>query len=455
MRIGLSLQGTSCRTIVLDGVSVVSAAAEVQGSSLAEAVDTAFDELRQESGVDITKVTDITADVGRVLAARKLAPLIAVRISPRPPADAFHATGLPALVAPAVARTVHVGGGHDLRGRVLAPLDLPAFLAELPDILSGDVRNMAITAVGSTASKDHEMRIADAILSNDSEMRISISSDFYSSVFRDRDYTAILNSALMETGEDLASMLEQAGRRHFPSATISFAKNDGGRAPIGRLAVIPIHGLRPEPAMQVLGAGTLAGALDGEVILCTDSGVTVGQIRSGVPATRSLIRQGYEASLASNAAVVEPYTADHPVRPAVPSVIADLRSLKETPIPFGLVPTLATGHDAAQIGSAVAPLTAWIDRLETVSGREDLQRVQRRAEEDAESAAVQLGASPGQTRIIESNVYAMPYGNPGIVRIRVQAAGESSGDISWNGSANDSSENLVRASSASERGATQ
>ncbi|BAS14868.1 hypothetical protein AHiyo8_31710 [Arthrobacter sp. Hiyo8] len=66
--------------------------------------------------------------------------------------------------------------------------------------------------------------------------------------------------------------------------------------------------------------------------------------------------------------------------------------------------------------------------METVSGRADLQLVQRRAEEDAESAAVQLGASPGLTRIIESNVYAMPYGNPGIVRIRVQAAGEASGD---------------------------
>ncbi len=427
MRIGLRLQGTSCRTVVLDGHSVVSAADEVQGSTLAEAVDTAFEELRYELGAEITKVTDITADVGRVLAARKLASVIAIRISPRPPADAFHVSGLPALVEPVVARTVHVGGGHDLRGRALAPLGLGAFLAELPDILSGDVRNVAITSVGSTASKDHETRIADAILSNDSEMRISISSDFYSTVFRDRDYTAILNSALMETGEDLAATLEAAGRRHFPSATMSFAKNDGGRAPLARLAVIPVHGLRPEPAIQILGAATLAGALDGEVVLCTDSGVSVGQIRGGVPATRSLIRQGYEASLASNAAVVEPYTADHPVRPAVPSVVADLRSARETPLPFGLVPTLVAAHDAAQVGSAVAPLTAWIDRLETVSGRADLQLVQRRAEEDAESAAVQLGASPGLTRIIESNVYAMPYGNPGIVRIRVQAAGENPG----------------------------
>jgi hypothetical protein len=426
MRLGLRLQGTTCRTVVLDGRTVVSPANEVRASSVAEALDSALAVLRRDFG---SGITDITADVGHVLAARKLGHVIAIRISPRPPADAFHVTALPDLVEPAVTRTVHVSGGHDLRGRPLAPLDLAAFLTELPDILSEEVRNVAITSVGSTASKDHETRIADAILSNDSEMRISISSDFYSSVFRDRDYTAILNSALMETGEELAAVLVAAGERHFPSATLSFAKNDGGRAPVTRLAVVPVHGLRPEPAMRILGAATLAGVPDGEVVLCTELDVAVGHTRRGLPAARSLIRRGYEASLASNAALIEPYTANHPVHPDTASVIADLRSTQEDPLPFGLDATLPQAQDAGLVGCASAPLTTWVDRLATVSGRQDLQQVQARAEEDAHSAAVQLGASPGQTHIIESNVFAMPYGNPGIVRIRVQAAGETSGGI--------------------------
>jgi hypothetical protein len=425
MRVGLWLQGTSCRAVVLDGRTVVSAAREVNAGSLSEALESSLSGLRREFG---SGITEITADVGRVLVERKLADVVAIRISPRPPADDFHMTVLPALVEPAVTRTVHVRGGHDLRGRPLARLDLEAFLADLPGILSGDVRNVAITSVGSTASKDHETRIADAILSNDRDMRISISSDFYSSVFRDRDYTAILNSALMETGEELAAMLEEAGRRQFPATLLSFAKNDGGRAPLSRLALAPVHGLRAEPAMGILGAATLAGIPEGEVILCTEAGVTVGHTRGGLPVARSLIRQGFEASLASNAAILEPYTVHHPVRTDIPSVIADLREWQESALPFGLVPTLPAVQDAALVGSAVAPLTAWIDRLETVSGRVDLKRVQNLAEEDAHSAAVQLGASPGQTHIIESNVFAMPYGNPGIVRIRVQAAGETSAD---------------------------
>jgi hypothetical protein len=397
----------------------------VHAGSLSEALESSLSGLRREFG---SGITEITADVGRVLVERKLADVVAIRISPRPPADDFHMTVLPALVEPAVTRTVHVRGGHDLRGRPLARLGLEAFLADLPGILAGDVRNVAITSVGSTASMDHETRIADAILSNDRDMRISISNDFYSSVFRDRDYTAILNSALMESGEELAATLEEAGRRQFPAALLSFAKNDGGRAPLSRLALAPVHGLRAQPAMAILGAATLAGIPEGEVILCMEDGVTVGHTRGGLPVTRSLIRQGFDASLASNAAILEPYTVHHPVRTDIPSVIADLREWQESALPFGLVPTLPVVQDAALVGSAVAPLTAWIDRLETVSGRVDLRRVQNLAEEDAHSAAVQLGASPGQTHIIESNVFAMPYGNPGLVRIRVQAAGETSAD---------------------------
>ena len=424
MRIGLMLQGTSCRALVLEGRLVISVAEQLQAGSLAEALDRVLSALRLQFG---TRITDVTADVGRVLAAGQPGDVVAIRISPRPPADRFHNTVLPALIEPAVIRTMHVRGGHDLRGRPLAPLDLKAFLVELPSILSGRLRNVAITAVGSTASPEHETRIADAILSNNSDMRISISSDFYSSVFRDRDYTAILNSALMQSGEDLAAMLEEAGRRHFPAATLSYARNDGGRAPLSRLAVAPVHGLHPDPAMAILGAATLGGLPDGEVVVCTDAGVSVGNTRRGLPVSHSLIRQGYEASLATNAAIVEPYTANHPVRPGIPSVVADVRTSQDTPPDFGLAPTLPDAPDLTLIGCAAAPLTAWIDRLERVSGQADLQRVQHRVEEEARSAAVQLGASPTDTRIIESNVFAMPYGNPGIVRIRVQAAGGTSG----------------------------
>ncbi|MET3934370.1 hypothetical protein [Arthrobacter sp. OAP107] len=93
--------------------------------------------LRREFG---SGITEITADLGRVVMEPKLADVVAIRISPRPPADDFHTTVLPPFVEPAVTRTVNVRGGHDLRGRPLSRLDLEAFLADLPGILASDVR---------------------------------------------------------------------------------------------------------------------------------------------------------------------------------------------------------------------------------------------------------------------------------------------------------------------------
>lgn len=81
MRVGLRLQGTSCRSVVLDGRTVVSAAREVRAGSLQEALELSLSGLRREfkSGI-----SEITANVGRVLAERKLDDVVAIRISPRP-----------------------------------------------------------------------------------------------------------------------------------------------------------------------------------------------------------------------------------------------------------------------------------------------------------------------------------------------------------------------------------
>src|SRR4051794_27368470 len=145
MRVGLQLEGTTCRSAVLDGHRILFTDNGSAAASLAEALDRSLAALRTAFG---PQVTGITADVGSVLRTRTLAEVIAIRISPRPPADAFHEIRLPPAVAQAVARTVHVRGGHDMRGRVLAPLDLEGFLREVPGLLSGTSRSVAITAVG-------------------------------------------------------------------------------------------------------------------------------------------------------------------------------------------------------------------------------------------------------------------------------------------------------------------
>lgn len=423
VRVGMRLSELSCHALTVSegGVGPLMEAA---GRSLDETIAQVFGELGRTLGPEIAEVT---VDVGEILALREMAKVLSIHISPRPPSDVFHAIRLPEFVTRVVARNAHVRGGHDMRAHVLAPLDLDRLQEDLPAMLTGELRNVAITAVGSTANPEHEALVADVILAHDSGAKISISHDFYSNVFRDRDFTTVLNSALIDTGEYLVELLDTLRARHLPQARLSFMKNDGGRAPLSRLAVMPVHGLYPVWAARILGAAHLAQAHDGEIAVCHNDEVKVGLIRAGLPVSTTVMRRGREAHLASNAVIAEAYNTSHLDEFAISTVVAELAAGTETvsASTYGLAPTLTTGHDLALIGCAVAPLTAWVDRLETITDEADLQRVQRIAEADAAFVTVQSGASSERTTIAESNVFAMPYGHPGIVRIRVQATGES------------------------------
>lgn len=422
MRAGLRISNLSCEAVILDGNTVACSARVSTRGSIAETVEHLFFEL----GLDYAnEVTDVTVDVGRVLASAQLDDVVAIRISPRPPADKYHSMGLPEMVRPVVVRTAHIRGGHDIHGHELSPLDIDSLTAQLPSLLEGPVRNIAVSAFGSTATNDHEARVADAILSRHSEKRVTISHDFYSNIFRDRDFTSILNSALLDTGQRVSETLEGLCRRHFPAARLAFAKNDGGRAPLNRLSTTPVHGLYPEPGMRLVGASLLAAAPDGEIIIGDDQGTTIGRVRTGIPVSSSMIRLGFEASIASNTAELTRHTTSHTRPTGTTTVVADLRSNSDTPLPNGLVSTMFPSEDLGLIGCAAAAWTAWVERLETVASATDLSVAQHRAEEDAMSAAIVFGADAALASIVESNVFALPYGDPDIVRVRVQAAGDS------------------------------
>lgn len=420
MRVALRLDGRSCVYVAVDERSIVQSGSGEPDDNPDAAIESVLARLQRDFD---DRITDFTLDVSPILRRCALAEVLAIRIAPRPPADDFHSVRLPRAVEGVVSRTVHVRGGHDMRGHQLAALGIESFAAELPSLLSGSVRNVAITAVGSTATKAHETRIADAILGEDSRMSVSISHDFHSHVFSDRDFTTILNSALTTTGESLAIGLTETFRRFFPSARLFYAKNDGGSAPLSRLSVVPVHGLYPEPAMRLSGAALLAGIPDGDVVVCTDGGVSVGRTNQGIPVSSPMMRHESGPGIATNSAVIQTFTANHQSRPETESVVVDLRNDTESALPFGLRPTMSPETDVALIGCAVAPVTAWIDRLQLVTKESDLRRVQHVAEEDAQASAVQSGANPALAGIIESNVLGMAYSNPGIVRIRVQAAG--------------------------------
>ncbi|MFC4222457.1 hydantoinase/oxoprolinase N-terminal domain-containing protein [Lysinibacter cavernae] len=420
LRAGIRLSPSAFHYAITDGDACVAAGTRAGFTTLSDTVAAAFAEI---SSAAPRVVREATVDVSGVLETLTPAPVVAIRVSPRPP-DAMHAHQLPAQAADAVILSVHVKGGHDLRGQELTSLDLDGFREHIPAILSTGARAIAITGVGAMTTRDHETRIADELLEANSELHVTISHEFLSSSFVNRDYTAVMNAGLASAGAKLASMLELSCSRYLPKAELSHLKNDGGKAPVRRLAVTPIHALYSRWAAELCGVAFLASAPDGELVVSSDEGTSVSWMHSGLPLARSVVDEGSHLTIASNTAIRHPFTLNH----RVPPLIADLRGDTSQPLPFRLQSTftLPDGLEAVSVGCAIAPYTVWVDRFATAPDVDTLNRVLRAAEEDARSIVVHLGAEPTTASIIEANSFAVPFGNPDVVRLRVRAAGEVS-----------------------------
>jgi hypothetical protein len=420
MRAGVRFDGTRCIVVVVDADGMP-AAEHTQSFDPERGMNEIFGWLARLPGAALESVT---VDVSALLQAERQKRVIAIRISPRPAVDEIHEMPVSAELADSVSHTLHVTGGHDMRGRPLRDLGV----ASLRDALhqaSGDAELVAaVTAVGSIANPDHEQRAADVILEAFPDARISLSHDFFSSAFRDRDFTATANAALLQSGEQLAAGIERAAREQLPGAAVSFGLNDGGRAPIRRLGATPVHAIRAAAALRVQGARHLADVDEGDLVIIEDDAAVVGHVHNGVPAAHTVVKRGREPSLASNGARVDTYSPTMLSDLLSPAAVVDARADVSRMPPFTPAPGLRAGVDLGALGAAVAPLSSWSDYLGHASNATELQAVLRLTEEELRSQTIHWGAAPDCTRVVESNAYTLAYGSRNVVRIRVRVTGD-------------------------------
>ncbi|BAU30926.1 hydantoinase/oxoprolinase family protein [Microcella alkaliphila] len=420
MRAGIRLEKDRCSVVAVDGDGEV--AGEYSHSiSQEDPFPELLDWIAHRSAAEIRSVT---VDLGGLLAMERERQVVAVRISPRPAADPLHELPVPHDLRGSRLTVIDVAGGHDMRGRPLMDLDVGALAAALSGYPSETELVASVTAVGSVANPEHEQQAADALLSAFPFARVTLSNEFFSNSFRDRDYTAAVNACLVSSGDQLAAQIEQAARAHLPGALVYFAVSDGGRVPIRRLGATPVQALHASPALGLMGARHLAGVNEGEVVIVDDAGVRAGRVHEGVPATHTVIRRGREPALACNAARIDPYSPSLLGEPERPAAVIDSRSSDKVLLRSDLESTVRTRVDLTALGAAIAPLSAWSDFLGHASATDELDGWLRATQEDLRSQIVHWGAAPESTRVVESTAYTLAYGSRHVVRIRARVIGD-------------------------------
>lgn len=419
MRAGVRLDRARWIAVVVDARGEIAAEHE-QSSDADDGVAEVLGWLARHAGHALQSVT---FDVSAMLRPEEQPRVVAIRIAPRPAVDAIHELRVSPELAGSVRGTVHVAGGHDMRGRQLTDLGLAGLACELDSFGSGALV-ASVAAVGSIANPEHEERVADAILAAFPDARISLSHEFFSNALRDRDYTSTANAALLRSSERLAARIEQAAGRQLPGVAIAFGLGDGGRAPIRRLSTTPVHAMHAGTALCVQGARHLAGVEDGDLVVVSDDSTIVAHVHHGVPAANTLVKRGREPSLASNTARIDDHSPALHSELIAPVAVVDARRADAAPGPGLPEPTIRAEVDLGALGAAVAPLSSWADYLGHATSAAGLQGVLRSTEEELLSQTIHWGAGPDATRVVESNAYTLAYGSRHVVRIRVRVIGD-------------------------------
>lgn len=420
MRAGIRFHDGRCIAVIADAHGKVIAEYS-QPFDPDDGIDEVFGWLARRAAASLVSAT---LDVSELLKLERKGRIVAIRISPRPAVDQIHELGVSAELEGSVHHTLHITGGHDMRGRQLMDLNLQTLAAELKATDRGGGLVASVTAVGSVANPDHEERAADVILAHFPRARVSLSHAFFSTSLGDRDFTSTVNAALLAPGERLAKRVERAAERHLPAVPIFVGLNDGGRAPIRSLGATPVHASRSATALRTQGARHFAEVNEGDVVIIDDDTITVSHVHRGVPAAQTVVKRGRGPRLASNSVRIDRHVPIFRSDLLAAAAVVDIRS-PDTPLaPYAPEPTVGTDVDLIALGAAVAPLSSWADFLGPASTAAQVTSGLRSTEEDLRAQTIHWGAAPDSTRVVESTAYSLAYGSRNVVRIRVHVIGD-------------------------------
>lgn len=397
----------------------------IRGNRIAEALEGLFSRIGSELDELAAPISSVTFDVSEALDHDDPPTLVAVRLVPRPPIDRWNSSeqDWAELGHP---RIVYAGGGHTALGEELAPLDIDA-LTSLTETADRSVRYV-VTSVGSLIHPAHEIAAERLLSGHLHTLAVEGSHVFHSSSFAVRERTALANQALLPQAESLGTALALVSGQVFAKARLYVATSDGGKAPLSRLAVAPVHSLLSGHAVELVGAAALCDTHEGQLIIAHAESLYTGEMLNGVPAVIPYAPISPVGRLATQTANIRPVNpqalASRMQGPAwshsPPTLV--LQAGATLPDMLQSLPRRSTAIHLRALGAACAFHTEWVNRFIRIANAEDMQAKLAEGETRVRARLVAAGASPSQTRIVESRLAATAYETPNVVAVRVRGA---------------------------------
>lgn len=291
LRIGIDVGGTHTDAVLLNAAHDVKAKAKVPTtpdvtSGVRAALDRVLDRAADPGAA--ARVTHVmvgsTHAMNAILERRRLQRVAVLRLAAPTGMAVRPLIGWPAELRDAVlAGSAIIGGGHEVDGREIAPLDLEG-ARRFFDTVAGTAEAVAICGAFSPADPEHELRTRDVareVLGPD--VTVSLGHEVGTLGLIERENAAVLNATLVAVAQAAARGVADAVAAHGLDAELFFTQNDGTLMSVDAAARTPVLTIGSGLANSMRGAAFLSQIRDGLVVDVGGTSSDVAALEHGFP----------------------------------------------------------------------------------------------------------------------------------------------------------------------------
>ncbi|WP_028065070.1 hydantoinase/oxoprolinase N-terminal domain-containing protein [Solirubrobacter soli] len=287
-RIGIDVGGTNTDAVLMSGRGVIGAVKTSTTPDVTTGIVTALASLRAQTAFAPAEIGAVmigtTHFINALIEGKRLAPTAAIRF------------GLPAtkalpplvdwperLVSAIGGHSYLCHGGHEFDGREIAPFDPAEFRAVLDAVAAAGVRSIAISSVFSPVNAEFEQRAAAIIAEQLPDVAISLSHEIGRTGLLGRENATIINAALRELAEQIATGLSRTVAEAGIRAPLYLSQNDGTLMDVEYARQYPVATFASGPTNSMRGAAFLSGLESCAVIDVGGTTTDIGVLQQGFP----------------------------------------------------------------------------------------------------------------------------------------------------------------------------
>jgi N-methylhydantoinase A/oxoprolinase/acetone carboxylase beta subunit len=288
MRIGIDVGGTNTDAVLIDGTAVVAETKTATTEDVTSGIASALEALRASvphcPGSIQGVMIGTTHFINAIVQGRDLAPTAAVRLGLPATRALPPMSGWPARLVKAISgRSYLCHGGHEIDGRVIAPLRREELERAGQDIRAHGVRCIAVSSVYSPINADCELEAAEILREMVPGASISLSHQIGRMGLLERENATIINASLGQLARRICAGLARTVAAAGIEAPLFLSQNDGTLMDVEHARHFPVSTFASGATNSMRGAAFLSGLRDCAVVDVGGTTTDVGMLRHGFP----------------------------------------------------------------------------------------------------------------------------------------------------------------------------